>query len=60
MPIVKFDKGVRKQDVMRSYLERQVATGRAGVAAIGVAQEYQNVFAAYQREDRGCGSEICC
>jgi hypothetical protein len=24
----------------------QAATGRSGVAAIGVAQEYQNVFAA--------------
>ena len=36
------------------------ATGRSGVAAIGVAQEYQNVFAATQREDRAnrhrCGS----
>ena len=26
------------------------ATGRSGVAAIGVAQEYQNVFAATQRQ----------
>ena len=35
----------RKQEVMRPYLERQAATGLPGVAAIGVAQEYQNVFA---------------
>jgi hypothetical protein len=30
-----------------------VEIGRSGVAAIGVAQEYQNVFAGCQREDRG-------
>ncbi len=38
---------------MRPYLQRQAAAGRSGVAAIGIAQEYQNVFAANQREDRG-------
>ncbi len=53
VPIVKFGKGDRKQEVMRPYLQRQAVTGRSGVAAIGVAQEYQNVFAANQREDRG-------
>ena len=53
IPIVRFGKTDRKQEVMRPYLQRQAATGRAGVAAIGVAQEYQNVFAANQREDRG-------
>ncbi len=53
VPIVKFDKGDRKQDVMRPYLAQQAKTAQSGVAAIGVAQEYQNVFAAYQREDRG-------
>ena len=36
----------RKVEVMRRYLVRQGATGRAGVAAIGMAQEFQNVFAA--------------
>jgi hypothetical protein len=30
---------------MAAYLARQAATGVGGVAAIGVAQEYQNVFA---------------
>ena len=34
---------------MRPYLARQAATGRSGVAAIGTAQEFQNVFAASQR-----------
>jgi hypothetical protein len=53
VPVVKFGKGDRKQEVMRPYLARQARTGHSGVAAIGVAQEYQNVFAASQREDRG-------
>jgi len=53
IPVVKFGKVDRKQDVMRPYLLRQAATGRPGVAAIGVAQEYQSVWSAYQREDRG-------
>jgi hypothetical protein len=38
---------------MRPHLAPQAKTGRSGVAAIGVAQEYQNVFAANQRQDRG-------
>jgi len=53
VPVVRFGKDDRKQEVMRPYLLRQAATGCPGVAAIGVAQEYQNVFAAHQREDRG-------
>jgi hypothetical protein len=53
VPVVRFGKGDRKQEVMRPHLQRQAATGRSGVAAIGVAQEYQNVFAATQRADRG-------
>ena len=53
IPVVKFGKGDRKQDVMRPYLQRQIAAGLPGVAAIGVAQEYQSVWSAYQREDRG-------
>jgi hypothetical protein len=48
IPVVRFKKGDRKIDVMRRHLARQEATGRSGVAAIGVAQEYQNVFAANQ------------
>src|SRR5215210_7789724 len=49
VPVVQFNKDDRKQEVMRPYLERQAATGLPGVAAIGVAQEYQSVFAASQR-----------
>jgi hypothetical protein len=50
IPWVKFGKDDRKIDVMTPYLKRQAATGRSGVAAIGVAQEFQRVWTAYQRE----------
>ena len=36
---------------MRPYLARQAATGRSGVAAIGVAQEFQRVCTAYQSSE---------
>jgi hypothetical protein len=49
IPVVRFSKDDRKIDRMRPYLARQAATGRSGVAAIGTAQEFQNVFAASQR-----------
>ncbi len=50
IPVVRFGKDDRKIEVMRRHLAAQAATGRPGVAAIGVAQEYQNVFAASQRQ----------
>jgi hypothetical protein len=50
IPLVRFGKGDRKIDVMQPYLARQAATGRSGVAAVGVAQEFQRVWAAYQRD----------
>jgi hypothetical protein len=50
IPWVRFTRDDRKAEVMRPYLDRQAATGRSGVAAIGVAQEFQRVRAAYQRE----------
>ena len=53
IPVVRFDKTDRKVERMRPYLATQAKTGRSGVAAIGIAQEYQNVFAATQRQDRG-------
>src|SRR3954470_10215593 len=53
VPVVTFAKTDRKQEVMRPYVRRRAATGPPGVVAIGVAQEYQNVFAASQREDQG-------
>jgi hypothetical protein len=47
---VRFGKDDRKADVMAPYLKRAAATGRSQVAAIGVAQEFQRVWAAYQRD----------
>ena len=44
IPMVRFAKGQRKVEVMRPYLERLERQGRTGVAAIGVAQEFQRVF----------------
>jgi hypothetical protein len=49
IPVVRFSKDDRKIEVMQPYLVRQARTGRSGVAAIGVAQEFQNVFAATKR-----------
>ena len=46
IPVVRFNKNDRKIDLMRPYLARQATTGRAGVAAIGVAQEFAPVFTA--------------
>jgi hypothetical protein len=50
IPVVRFGKDDRKIDVMRPYQDRLVAAGRFGVAAIGVAQEFQPVWTAYHRE----------
>ena len=52
IPWVKFSKGDRKIETMQPYLDRQAATGRSGVAAIGVAQEFQRVWSAYQRDTK--------
>jgi hypothetical protein len=52
IPWVRFTKDARKADVMRPYLDRQAASGVSGVAAIGVAQEFQRVWTAYQRETK--------
>jgi hypothetical protein len=52
IPCVRFTKDDRKAEVMAPYLDRQAATGRSGVAAIGVAQEFQRVWTAYQRETK--------
>ena len=48
--MVRFTKADRKIERMRPYLAAQAATGRSGVAAIGVAQEYATVFTGTQRE----------
>src|SRR5258707_4151111 len=52
IPVVRFGKSDRKVDVMRRHVAAQAATGRSGVAAIGVAQEYQNVFTSTARQGR--------
>jgi hypothetical protein len=50
IPWVRFGTGDRKIDVMQPYLQAQAATGRSGVAAVGVSQEFQRVWSAYQRD----------
>jgi hypothetical protein len=54
IPVVRFGKDDRKIDVMRPYQNRLAAAGRCGVAAIGVAQEYQSVWTGNQR----CGGDL--
>lgn len=51
VPWVKFGKDDvgGKLELMRPHLARQAATGRSEVAAIGVAQEFQRVWTAYER-----------
>ena len=44
IPVLSFAKGERKLEVMRPHLDRLIGQGRTGVAAIGVAQEFQRVF----------------
>ena len=48
IPWVKFGKDDDKLATMIPHLGRQAATGRSGVAAIGVAQEFQRVWAAHE------------
>ena len=55
IPVVRFGKDDRKIDRMRPYLARQAATGRAGVAAIGVAQEFAPVFLATKHTGQTTG-----
>ena len=50
IPWVRFGKDDRKIAVMQPHIEAQAATGRSGVAAVGVAQEFQRVWSAYQRD----------
>lgn len=56
--VIRFAKGERKLDVMRPHLDRLARAGRTGVAAIGVAQEFQRVFTAttYHCDADGGGS----
>jgi hypothetical protein len=56
IPVVRFAKHARKLDVMRPHLDRQAATGRSGIAGIGVAQEFQWVATCSTRPARGAGA----
>ncbi|MGZ8803257.1 MAG: hypothetical protein ACXWZL_11785 [Mycobacterium sp.] len=56
IPMVRFGKDDRKLDVMQRYVQAQARTGRSGVAAIGTAQEIQNVFRATLRERSSGGA----
>ena len=56
IPVVRFAKDARKLDVMRPHLARQSATGRSGIAGIGVAQEFQWVASCSSRPARGPGA----
>jgi hypothetical protein len=51
IPMIKFGKADRKIEVMRKHVDRQARTGRSGIAAIGFAQEFQNVFAASKHQN---------
>lgn len=57
IPVIRFAKGDRKLEVMRPYLDRLARQGRTGVAAIGVAQEFQRVFTdtTYHGDEGGGG-----
>lgn len=50
IPLIAFKKHDRKIDVVRPLLHKAEREGRFGVVAIGVAQEFQNVFAASTRK----------
>lgn len=58
IPVIRFAKGDRKLEVMRPHLEGLVRAKRTGVAAVGVAQEFQRVFTGttYHCDEGGGGS----
>ena len=53
IPVVRFNRGDRKIEVMGPHLARAAAGGVSTVAAIGVAQEYAKVFSATRRDSDG-------
>ena len=56
IPVVRFARGDRKVEVMHRFLDRQARTGRSGVAAIGVAQEFAWVADCTVGKARGGGA----
>jgi hypothetical protein len=57
IPWVRFGKDDRKIDVMQPHIAAQAATGRSGVAAVGVSQEFQRVWSAYQRDTKAAAPQ---
>jgi len=57
VPVIRFAKGERKLEVMGPHLDRLIRQERTGVAAIGVAQEFQRVFTGttYHPDEGGGG-----
>jgi hypothetical protein len=49
IPVIRFKAKDRQIDMVKPYFKK---TERAGVVAVGIAQEYQSVFAAYKRPPR--------
>src|SRR5215218_8024052 len=52
LPIVRFGKGVSKEEVARPYLERAEREGRFGVVLIGVAQEKTTAWRGWRKGGR--------
>ena len=55
IPLVHFEKGQRKEDIARPYLDAAEAAGREGVVLIGIAQERADVFRPPAKRDREPG-----
>jgi hypothetical protein len=56
IPVIRFKQGDPKIAVMQRFLSAQAATGRSGVAAIGLAQEFQRVATCTTRAARNGGA----
>jgi hypothetical protein len=52
IPLVHFEKGQRKEDIARPYLDAAEREDRPGVVLIGIAQERADVFRAPAMRDR--------
>jgi len=50
IPWVRFGTDDRKINVMQPHLQARAATGKSGVAAVGVSQEFQRVWSATRRD----------
>jgi hypothetical protein len=55
IPLVHFEKGARKEDIARPYLDAAEAAGHEGVVLIGIAQERADVFRPPAKRDREPG-----